>query len=116
MYRTLYLFRVPELELDVVRHLLARAGERIEALGAAEDAVHVVTEDGGHGFLGLADTLELEADEVLLVQVTTYTDRDRHDDVAAQLDLDDQLGALYNELSESVDLSAGWRMELDGSD
>lgn len=116
MYRSLYVFRVPELELDVVRHLLGRASERIRALGAAEDAVHLVTEDGGHGYLGLAETLELEPDEVLLVQVTSFADREQHDDLVAQFDADAELGVLYNELSESLDLSASWRLELDAGD
>lgn len=106
---------MPELELDVVRHLLDRASARIEALGATEDRVHVVTEDGGHGFLALAESLELDADEVLVVQLTTFADRAQHDDVMASQDGDAELGALYNELSESLDLGASWRLELDGS-
>ncbi len=113
MYASFTVFRVPEANVEAFLRVQAEAADILRGHGAIEDLTYAPVAGSAGGPPPLGSALELAPGELLAIGITTFLDREHHDEVMALVRADPRVGELTAELAALVRLDRCFRDELD---
>jgi len=113
LYASFTVFRVPEANVEAFVRVQVEAADILRGHGAIEDLTYAPVAGSAGGPPPLGSALDLAPGELLAVGLTTFLDREHHDEVMALVRADPRIAELSAELGALVDLDRCFRDDLD---
>lgn len=113
MYLEIYLY--PVLEESKEQFLIInREAERIyKEYGAIESETYTAASiQPQYGCLGMVSTVELRENEILMLEINRYYNKEHHGQVLEKVDNDEQIKKLYDQMTKVIDMSRTVRGEF----
>jgi uncharacterized protein YbaA (DUF1428 family) len=113
MYIEIYLY--PVLEENQERFLeINREAERIyKEYGAIESDTYIAAAiQPEYGCAGMVSAVELHENEILMLEINRYHNKEHHRHVLEKVDNDEQIGELYRQMTKVIDMSRTVRGEF----
>ncbi|MCG7344837.1 DUF1428 family protein [Sporosarcina sp. ACRSL] len=113
MYLEIYLY--PVLEENQEKFIeINREAERIyKEYGAIEsDTFMAVSIQPEYGCAGMVSAVELHENEILMLEINRYHNKEHHRQVLEKVDNDKQIGELYVQMTKVIDMNRTVRGEF----
>jgi hypothetical protein len=113
MYQIFYIFPVADANVNRFLQVSHGAAEVYRRYGAGSATMRLADGRSTYGCVGLLDLIHPNAGEQLFITVDSFRDGEQFRALSEQIDADPQIGALYGEMCEMVDLKRVVRWEAD---
>jgi len=114
MYQIFYLYRVPTRNIDRFLRIARDAADIYRRYGVTvTPALRLTDGNSKYGCTGLVDVIPAAADEQLFMGIDSFRDIEECRALMKQIDSDPDIGRLYKEIQEVIDLKriVRWEME-----
>jgi len=113
LYTSIYIYRVPNKNIDAFLQVQKEASEIYQKYGAIEDVTFAAFDvEAKYGCLGFLDILETRNDETMFVGLSRFENRVHHDEVMAKVDQDSQINILYEKVTSLIEINRVVRGEF----
>ena len=114
MFSVIYIYRVPQKNVDEFLRIQKAAGEIYRDYGSLEEETLALTNlEAKYGCAPFLYAVEVEKDEDIFVSLSRFRDKAHHDHVMAQIDSDTQIDRLYQEITGLIDIRRVLRGEFE---
>jgi uncharacterized protein YbaA (DUF1428 family) len=114
MYHAFYLYRVPIGNIDRFLRIVNEAAVVYRRYGAVvTPAMRLTDGDSKYGCIGLSDLVTVTPDEQLFMGTDSFRDVEEFRTLMKKIDSDPDIGRLFKEIQEVIDLKkiVRWEME-----
>jgi uncharacterized protein YbaA (DUF1428 family) len=114
MYQAFYLYRVPIGNVDLFLRIVNEAADVYRRYGAiVTPAMRLTDGESKYGCVGLYDLVELNPGEQLYMGFDSFRDVEQFRTLMNKIDSDPEIGRLFKEIQEVIDLKriVRWEME-----
>ena len=114
MYQAFYLYRVPIGNVDLFLRIVNEAADVYRRYGAiVTPAMRLTDGESKYGCVGLSDLVELNPGEQLFMGFDSFQDVEQFRTLMNKIDSDPEIGRLFKEIQEVIDLKriVRWEME-----
>jgi uncharacterized protein YbaA (DUF1428 family) len=114
MYHAFYLYSVPIENIDRFLRIVSEAADVYRRYGAVvTPAMRLTDGDSKYGCVGLSELVESNPDEQLFMGFDSFRDVEQFRALMKKIDSDPDIGRLYKEIQEVIDLKkiVRWEME-----
>jgi uncharacterized protein YbaA (DUF1428 family) len=114
MYHAFYLYRVPVGNVDRFLRIVSEAADVYRRYGAVVTPALRLTDGAGkYGCVGLSDLATVTPEEQLFMGSDSFRDVDQFRALMEKIDSDPDIGRLFKEIQEVIDLKkiVRWEME-----
>lgn len=114
MYASIYVYRVPRDNVDAFLRVGYAAANIYREFGAVNVEIFRGSDmQAKYGCATYSDVLETVGDEVVLVEIDRFRDREHHDEVMTAVDADKRIDKLYEEMSALIHIGQVVRGEFE---
>jgi hypothetical protein len=114
VYQAFYLYRVPIENVDRFLRIVSEAADIYRRYGVVVTAAMRLTEGNGkYGCVGLSDLVHVSPEEQLFMGVDSFRDAEQFRVLMNQIDSDPDIGRLYKEIQQVIDLKKIIRWEME---
>jgi hypothetical protein len=114
MYQAFYIYRVPSGNVDRFLRIVTEVAGIYRRYGVVVIAAMRLTDgDSKYGCVGLSDLVDVTSEEQLFMGVDSFRDVEQFRTMMRQIDSDRDIGRLFKEIQEVIDLKriVRWEME-----
>ncbi|HLS09275.1 DUF1428 family protein [Lentibacillus sp.] len=106
MYTVIYFYRVKQEKVGSFIGINNRASEIYMSYGALEEKTYQAENlHGKNEFKGLLDVIQKEENEDIFLGQSVFRNKSHYDDVMKQVNDNPEIKQLFNEMSDTIDLS-----------
>lgn len=106
MFSALYFYRVPSGKADQFLFIQRKSAEIYRKHGAIDDLTFGAGDLAAkYGCASFLKEISLAADETLYFSLSLFKSKEDHDRIMAVVDKDPEIGSLYDQISETIDVS-----------
>ncbi|QKY71529.1 DUF1428 family protein [Lentibacillus sp. CBA3610] len=106
MYTVIYLYRVKKEHVQGFLDINTRAGEIYMSYGCLEETIYQAENlHGDNNFKGLIDVIQKEENEDIFLGQSVFRNKSHYDEVMEQVKANPEVSQLFDELSDTIDLS-----------
>lgn len=113
MYSSIYIFRVPRGDLEAFLTMQTEAARIYKKHGAIDDVTYLQDNlEEKYGCASFKDLLGSEKDELILIGISMFRNKEHHDKTMESIDSDRRINELYDEVADLLDLGTAIRGEF----
>lgn len=113
MYVEIYLYPVLEENKEQFLKINLEAERIYKEYGAIESETYTTAStQPEYGCLGMESAVELHENEILMLEINRYHNKEHQSQVLEKVDKDEQIYNLYNQMTKVIDMSRTVRGEF----